>query len=55
MLFRSMLLSTWTNEAVTLPIDDDLYLSQLQKRIANSKVKQNTAEQVFDTSGTYGK
>ena len=36
-LMDSMLLSTWLGKAVTLPIDDDLYLSELNKRIATSK------------------
>ena len=38
-LMDSMLLSTWLGKTVTLPIDDDLYLSELKKRIATSKKK----------------
>ena len=38
-LMDSMLLSTWLDKTVTLPIDDDLYLSELNKRIAESKKK----------------
>lgn len=38
-LINSMLLSTWTDSTVTLPIDDDLYLAELNKRIACSRVK----------------
>lgn len=38
-LMDSMLLSTWLDKTVELPIDDDLYLSELSKRIATSKTR----------------
>ncbi|MBQ0125213.1 MAG: Gfo/Idh/MocA family oxidoreductase [Clostridiales bacterium] len=38
-LMDSMLLSTWLDKTVELPIDDELYLSELEKRIATSKVR----------------
>ena len=38
-LMDAMLLSTFLDRAVELPIDDDLYLAELQKRIANSRPK----------------
>ena len=34
---NAILLSTWADEWVNLPIDDDLFYEQLQKRIADSK------------------
>jgi len=47
------LLSEWTNQMVTLPIDDDLYLSELNKRIATSKKKTNVNERLLDHTGSY--
>lgn len=38
-LMDSMLLSTWLDKTVELPIDDELYLSELNKRIATSKTR----------------
>ena len=52
-LMDAMLLSTWLDKAVTLPIDDELYLSELNKRIATGRVKSGT-DRVLDTEGTYG-
>ncbi len=51
-LMDSMLLSTWLDKTVTLPIDDDLYLAELNKRIAASRRKE-AADVVLDTSNTY--
>ena len=53
-LMDSMLLSTWLGKTVELPIDDELYLSELQKRIATGRVKDGVKEVVLDTEGTYG-
>ena len=53
-LMDSMLLSTWLNDFVELPIDDDLYLEELKKRIATGRVKEGVREVVLDTEGTYG-
>ena len=53
-LMDSMLLSTWLNDFVELPIDDELYLSELQKRVATGRVKEGVREVVLDTEGTYG-
>lgn len=36
-LMDSMLLSTWLDKTVTLPIDDDVYLEQLNRHISESK------------------
>ena len=52
-LMDAMLLSTWLDKTVTLPIDDELYLSELNKRIATGRVKSGT-DRVLDTEGTYG-
>ncbi|MBQ9760649.1 MAG: Gfo/Idh/MocA family oxidoreductase [Clostridia bacterium] len=52
-LMDSMLLSTWLGKTVELPIDDDLYLEELNKRIATSRVKE-AVDIVIDTEGSYG-
>ncbi len=51
-LMDSMLLSTWLDRTVTLPIDDDLYLSELNRRIATGRRKEGT-DVVLDTNNTY--
>jgi predicted dehydrogenase len=38
-LANAMLLSTWTNDWVNLPVDEDLYLAKLQAAIQRSKTK----------------
>ena len=51
-LMDSMLLSTWLDRDIALPIDDDLYLAELNKRIATSRRKEG-GDVVLDTSNTY--
>ena len=51
-LFNAMLLSTWTDSWVDIPVDDDLYYDELQKRVATSKVKDG-AGRTMDVSGTF--
>ena len=54
-MMNAMLLSTWLDRAVTLPIDDELYLNELNRRIAESTVvKNDTSDVVLDISGSYG-
>ena len=53
-LMDAMLLSQWLGKAVELPIDDELYLSELNKRRATSRKKENVVETVADLSDTYG-
>ncbi len=53
-LMDACLLSEWLGRMVELPIDDDLYLSELKKRIATSRRKENVNDTVADTAGTYG-
>lgn len=53
MLSNAMHLSSWLNETVTLPIDEQRFKQELDKRRATSRVK--TGESVFcDTSNSYG-
>ena len=51
-LMDSMLLSTWLGQTVSLPIDGDLYLDELNKRIATGRKKEGV-DVVLDTEGTY--
>ncbi|MBQ9784489.1 MAG: Gfo/Idh/MocA family oxidoreductase [Clostridia bacterium] len=53
-MMDAMMLSTWLGKEVTLPIDDDLYLSELNKRIATGRTKEDVGDVVLDTEGTYG-
>ena len=39
-LFNAMLLSTWTDSWVDIPVDADLYYDELQKRVATSRIKE---------------
>lgn len=53
-LMDAILLSTWLDKPVNIPIDDDVYYEELKKRIAVSRRKENVDEQVLDTEATYG-
>lgn len=53
MLSNAMHLSSWLDQTVSLPIDEDLFLAELNKRRASSRLK--TGESVYaDTKGSYG-
>lgn len=53
MLSNAMHLSSWLGHAVTLPIDEDEFLRQLNERRAYSRKKEGSGV-VFDTEGSYG-
>ena len=54
-MMNAMLLSTWLDRAVELPIDDELYLEELDRRIAASTATvKESADVVLDISGSYG-
>ena len=53
-LSNAMHLSSWLDRAVDLPFDEDLFLSELNKRAAQSQEKAATEAVLFDTEGTYG-
>lgn len=46
-------LSDWTEKAVALPIDEELYLKLLNEKRASSKHKTNTEEKIENIAGTY--
>ena len=52
-LSNAIHLSSWLGEAVTLPIDEDLFLEELNKKRAGSKVKKNVRDVNFDIEGSY--
>ena len=54
-LMNAIELSGWNNgEAVTLPIDEDRYLKELNEHRAVSRLKTVDDNAVTDTTGTYG-
>jgi predicted dehydrogenase len=51
---NAMHLSSWIDDWVELPIDEDLFYEKLQKKIASSTFKKDiTGDQVLDVDGTY--
>lgn len=52
MLSNAMHLSSWLEHPVELPFDEDLFLTELNKRRAGSRQKEETGI-VFDTEGSY--
>lgn len=54
MLSNAMLLSTWTDNWVDLPIDEDLFYEKLQENIRNSRSTKNPLEsRTLNVSGTH--
>jgi len=51
-LSNSIYLSTWLDSWINLPINKDLYLDELKKRIAGSKTKYNIVEQTMNLKGS---
>ena len=51
-LSNAMHLSSWLGQAVTLPIDEELFLEKLNELRASSKAKANVQEATFDTSNS---
>lgn len=52
-LANAMYLSSWTGKTVELPLDEELFLGELNKRRATSRHKTG-AGAVLDTEGSYG-
>ncbi len=52
-LSNAMYLSSWLDRSIKLPLDEDLFLAELDKRRATSRQKK-TGSVVLDTEGTYG-
>ncbi len=52
-LSNCMHLSSWLGQTVTLPIDEELFLAELNKRRATSRIKTDVVAVVSDTTGSY--
>ena len=52
MLSNALFLSSWLDKTIEIPFDEDLFLSELNKRIAASKRKEDK-NITFSTEGTY--
>lgn len=52
-LSNAMLLSTWTDNWVDLPLDEDLYYEKLQEQIRNSASTMTNESRVLDVTGTH--
>ncbi|MCR5129258.1 MAG: Gfo/Idh/MocA family oxidoreductase [Lachnospiraceae bacterium] len=52
MLSNAMYLSSWLDQTIELPVDEELFLQELNKRRRRSNAKADTGI-VFDTTGTY--
>ncbi len=53
-LSNAMHLSSWLGCEVTLPLDEDLFLQELNKKRASSKKKTGVKELTLNVDGTYG-
>jgi len=49
---NSIYLSTWINAPICLPIDKDLFLSELNKRRETSRLKDGIVDQIADLTGS---
>ncbi len=50
---NAMHLSAWLGKMVDIPFDDELYYTELMKRVATSRRKENVTEVVADTDSSY--
>ena len=53
-LSNAMHLSSWLDETVSIPFDEELFYEKLKERQAQSRIKTNVQEVTFDTKGSYG-
>jgi len=51
---NAMHLSAWLGKEIEIPFDDELYYSELMKRVKTSRRKDGVEAVFSDTSGTYG-
>jgi predicted dehydrogenase len=52
-LSNAMFLSSWLDTTVTLPLDEDRFLEELNKRRKTSRLKPEGSGTVFNTEGSY--
>ena len=48
-----MHLSSWLDEMVEIPFNEELYLEKLNEKRRSSKVKENVVEDTANLEGTY--
>ena len=54
MISNAAHLSSWTNETVSLPIDEEKFYSLLMEKVASSKAKEDVVSKVTeDMSSTF--
>ena len=53
-LINAMLLSSWENREIEMPLDDDAYFAALRKRIATSRKKEAAAGIIEENSCSFG-
>ena len=51
---NAMHLSGWLGREVTLPLDEELFLQELNKKRVSSKKKTGVQELTLDVDGSYG-
>jgi len=51
-LANAMMLSTWTDNWVDIPVDEERFYEELQKRVAHSELKEGVGK-VMDVDGTF--
>ena len=51
-LANAMMLATWTDDWVDMPVDEERFYEELQKRVANSELKEGVGK-VMDVDGTF--
>ena len=54
-LSNAMHLSAFLDREISLPFDEELYYTELMKRVATSRRKTGVRSVIADTEGTYGK
>jgi predicted dehydrogenase len=54
MLSNAMHLSSWLNKTVSLPVDEDLFFEELNKKCATSKLRVQKKETMMGTKGSFG-
>lgn len=52
-LSNAMHLSSWTKQTVTLPIDEKMFYEELQKKVQDSRKKENIIESVSGLEGSF--
>ncbi|MFU0800941.1 MAG: hypothetical protein ACFWUE_09860 [Xylanivirga thermophila] len=50
---NAMHLSSWTDNWVNIPVDEDLFYEKLEEKIKNSNFKKIIKEQVSSVEGTF--